>query len=371
LSESGRLDEAEKALSRAVSLVPDDALAHYNRGVVRERKNSPEKALRSYSRALSLDPQNSAARSRRAWTLRKLGRLEEARVELEIYLERAPQDAHEWVTLGIVRSDLGAYADAEQAFSRALQIDPTNVSARFNSAITARRRRDLVMVARLVDELKRIAPDDRRTGWAAALLAAELGRHDEASTLYARALRRVIIEPDVPEGEAAALGEWAFPVMKKAGRAQEARTLFEEALRRDVHDARWLRSYARVFGRVVPRGIRAQVAVRSRGPGDPPSRLMRVMEVQADTLDEIWSLALDTERHMGQQGVEKGEILFEERVAKDESPFSVGVCWVGTLKPEDEKKGAAEPQGFEPESGWTPEDEASPDRDEGGNDDNS
>jgi tetratricopeptide (TPR) repeat protein len=371
LSEAARYEEAEKVLARAVVLAPDDPLAHYNRGVVRERKGALDKALRSYSRALSLDPQSLAARARRAWTLKKLGRFEEARTELEAYLERAPNDAHEWVTLGIVRSDLGAYEEAEQAFARAIRVDPRNVSARFNAVITARRRKDLEAMSRLVDELKSIARDDRRVGWASAILAGERGRLDEACALYARALRRVLIEPEVPEGEAGALGEWAFPALKRANRAADARALWEEALRRGCLEARFLQSYARSFGRQAPRGIRVRLFVRSRGPGDPPTKLARELEVCAESLDEAWELSLEVERLLGQEGVERGEVLGEEKISKDDGPFPIGVRWIGAREPEAEAEASQEPEqpGFEPEKGWSPEDESTGDREEGGGED--
>src|SRR5262249_50284470 len=141
-------------------------------------------------------------------------------------------------------SDLGAYEEAEQAFAKALKVDPKNVSARFNALITARRRKDQDAMGKLVDDLRRLTPEDRRVGWASAILAAERGRLDEACALYMRSLRRVLVEPDVPEGEAGALGEWAFPALKRAGRAPDARAVFEEALRRGCLEPRFLASYA-------------------------------------------------------------------------------------------------------------------------------
>ncbi|MBI3724400.1 tetratricopeptide repeat protein [bacterium] len=377
LLEGGRLDDAEKAIARAVALAPDLAEAHFARGVIRERQGSLEKAHRSYTRTITLDPAHSHARARRAAVARRLGRLEEARADLELHLARAPRDAKEWIALGVVRSELGAHEDALAAMKRALEAAPGDLQARFQSVVAAGRKHDLPLMARLVDELARAAAlptgaephVDRRVDWARGLLSLERGSLVEATDLLGRAFRRSLVEGEtLPEPEAALLAASLFPTLRKAGKSAEARALFEEALRKGSHGQALLAAYVRSFGRPAARGLRARLVVRSRGQGDPPERLSRSFDVEAETLDEAWDICFEAERVLGGHGLERGAVLDDAKITKEDGPIKAGLIAVFPRAPEEEpsESEAAEPQGFEPEKGWSPDDEGQGGEESGG-----
>lgn len=367
LLEAGRLDEAERSASRAVALAPESADGHFTRGLVRERRGALDKAHRSFTRTLTLERSHLGARARRAHVLRRLGRLEEARLDLEAYLARVPRDAREWTTLGAICSQLDAHEDALRALRRALEIDPRDVAARFQAVLADSRRRDLESMARSVDDLARVAGDDRRVEWARGLLAADRGALAPAAELLGSAFRRTLTEGETyPESETALVAERLFPILKRTGKAAEARTLFEEALRRGAHSPLVLASFNRSFGRFAARGVRLRVIVRSRGQGDPPEWLARVFEVEAETLDEAWELCFEAERVLGGHGLERGAVLEDHKVTKEEGPILSGLLAVHARVPEEEAEAEEpqEPQGFEPEKGWSPDEEGS-----GGNED--
>lgn len=376
LLEAGRLDEADRAINRAVALGPDLADAHYTRGVIRERRGSLDKAHRSFTRALGLAKEHLGARAKRAGVLRRLGRFDEAKKDLEVYLAKVPRDAREWISLGVVRSELGEHDQALASFKKALEIDPHDMAARFQAVVAASRKRDLELMARLVDDLAHKAEGqatpDRRVEWARGLLAAEKGSWGEAAELLARSFRRALVEGELlPDAESALVGERLFPVLKKAGKVAEARALFEEGLRKGSFSARYLRAYAKSFGRYAARGLRLRVIVRSRGQGDPPERLARVYEVEAETLDEAWDICFEVERVLGGQGLERGVVLEETKIGKEDGPILACILALWPRGPEEEppEQEAEQQQGFEPEKGWSPDEEGQGDSEGGGGDD--
>ncbi len=372
LLEAGRLEDAEKAASRAVALGPNAPDAHFVRGVIRERRGGLQKAHRSFTRALSLEKAHLGARARRAGVARRLGRFEEARADLELYLGRVPKDAREWVSLGVVRSELGDHDGALASFKKALEIDAADPNARFQAVVAAARKKDLALMERLVLDLARHAGDDRRVDWARGLYAAERSAWLEAAELLARSFRRALVEGEQhPDAEAGLVAERLFPVLKRAAKTNEARALFEEGLRKGSFSTRYLRAYARSFGRPAGRGLRVRVVVRSRGQGDPPEKLARVYEVEAETLDEAWDMVFEAERVLGGQGLERGAVLDETRIGKEDGPILACLLAIFPRGPEEEppEPEPEQPQGFEPEKGWSPDEEGQGEGEGGGGDD--
>lgn len=384
LLEGGRLEDADRAINRAVALGPDMPDAHFTRGVIRERRGALEKAQRSFTRALVLAKEHLGARARRAGVARRLGLFEEAKKDLEAYLAKVPRDAREWISLGVVRSELGEHDPALAAFKRALEIDPLDLGARFQAVVAASRKRDLDLMARLVDDLAHRAagaaagaaethgPLDRRVDWARGLLASERGAWLEAAELLARTFRRALVEGELlPDPESALVAEKLFPVLKRAGKFAEARALFEEGLRKGSFSQRYLKSYARGFGRYAARGVRLRLIVRSRGQGDPPERLARVYEVEAETLDEAWDLCFEVERVLGGQGLERGAVLDDTKIGKEDGPILACILSLWPRGPEEEPQEEApeQQQGFEPEKGWSPDEEGQGDSEGSGGED--
>ena len=77
--------EAETYFARALQLNSNDAGVHFNLGLHYVRRGEWELALRSLDRCLAVNPRDTEAHFLRSYTLRHLGRLEEA--------ERARQQA--------------------------------------------------------------------------------------------------------------------------------------------------------------------------------------------------------------------------------------------------------------------------------------
>jgi tetratricopeptide (TPR) repeat protein len=129
LSAMGRYDEAETYLLRAL-MGTDDAVTHYNLGLLLSQTGRVEAAIGEYQKALTRDPGNSDARMNLAAALMRQGRVELAGRELTQLLERDPDNAVARTNLGIVFLQQGRVDRARAELERALQIDAGLAPAR-------------------------------------------------------------------------------------------------------------------------------------------------------------------------------------------------------------------------------------------------
>ncbi|APR78040.1 Peptidyl-prolyl cis-trans isomerase [Minicystis rosea] len=88
-----QLDEAERALERIVEQYADDADAHYNLGLVADRRGDVEGALRGYEAALRVDPKHHEALKNSAIVCLKAARVDDARAYAKRLAEAHPASA--------------------------------------------------------------------------------------------------------------------------------------------------------------------------------------------------------------------------------------------------------------------------------------
>jgi tetratricopeptide (TPR) repeat protein len=131
----GRLDEARRALQRALCLDRDSAEAHNVLGNVLLRLGERDASLACYRRALALRPHYVEARNNLGSALRALGRLDEAESQLRRALELRPGYAAGLANLGLVLQEQGRYREALDAYDRAVASDPAHATAHGNRAM--------------------------------------------------------------------------------------------------------------------------------------------------------------------------------------------------------------------------------------------
>jgi Flp pilus assembly protein TadD len=90
MTDKKTMPEAERMLRTAVRLIPEDALAHYNYGLLLRYQKRLDEARREFEQVVRLDPKNSKAHG----------------------------------NLGFIAADLGDRAGAEAHFEQALRINP-------------------------------------------------------------------------------------------------------------------------------------------------------------------------------------------------------------------------------------------------------
>jgi Flp pilus assembly protein TadD len=128
---NGDLRGAIDDLNRYVDMVPHDANAHNDLGVLYFENGEKDKAVSAYERAVHLEPTDATYRKNLADVyLIEQGRIEEA---MKLYLgvlEENPQDLESLIACGMITASVGQPEDAKLFYHRALEIEPWNETAR-------------------------------------------------------------------------------------------------------------------------------------------------------------------------------------------------------------------------------------------------
>lgn len=86
------LRRAREALEKALSLRPDNSIAHYFMGVVEKVQGEPQAALASFAKAIELNPSFAPAYANYAHVLYRTGELDEAMEHVRYALKLSPKD---------------------------------------------------------------------------------------------------------------------------------------------------------------------------------------------------------------------------------------------------------------------------------------
>ena len=221
LFRGGRIAEAEALLRDLLATQPANADALELLGTALGIQGRHGEALDAFERARDARPSSVSIRRNRAQALFHLGRMEEARAELEKALRMRPDNAASWALLGNVLAALRDAAGAERAYRRALQHEPTP-QAHYNLALLLQEngRADEAIAAyrQALASAPGFAPAHNNLANALKMR----GRLDEALAHYAEAVRHDPGLADAVSNYGAALRE--------AGRADAAIPVLERAL---------------------------------------------------------------------------------------------------------------------------------------------
>jgi tetratricopeptide (TPR) repeat protein len=121
------LAAAEVVLTKALLLVPNNAIAHHFMGIVQRQTNRQTQAIAEFERALALNP--NLAHMRANIGLAKLfdGRAEETEGDVNEALRLSPRDQRAWVWmtfLGNAKMQLGMDEDAVKWYRRGIELNP-------------------------------------------------------------------------------------------------------------------------------------------------------------------------------------------------------------------------------------------------------
>lgn len=111
---------AEAYLAAGTAAHPGQA--QFILGLSYHRQRLYEAAHDHFARAIELEPDYFTARFFHGFTLLNLGRLDEARKELEAYLARGPEDPEAVFGLGLVAIEQDRALDAERSIQRAIAL---------------------------------------------------------------------------------------------------------------------------------------------------------------------------------------------------------------------------------------------------------
>ena len=159
-----RLGEAIKELSRALELPPpkqrDLVEVYSNRAVAWRETREPGKALLDLDEALRIDPENAAAHYNRGLARGDLGEHQGAIEDFEAallvpdkHIKALNGLGHEWLALGKLDK-------AIDKFSRAIELDANYVDAHYNRALAWTRKEEFDRALVDVREAIRLMPDE-------------------------------------------------------------------------------------------------------------------------------------------------------------------------------------------------------------------
>src|SRR5262249_12785556 len=134
LRKQGKIKEAEREMTEATRVAPNEIAAWATLGHLRLELKKYDEAATAFRAAADLDPTSDEAASGLSAALAEAGRLADAEEALTRALNANPKSAVLWNNLGVVRSRRGAFPGAVDAFGKALAIDSNFESARASLA---------------------------------------------------------------------------------------------------------------------------------------------------------------------------------------------------------------------------------------------
>jgi protein O-mannosyl-transferase len=135
LMEQGRADEALPHLIAATQMNPSEATAYMAIGTYDLQHGQPREAIEQYQKTINLTDHavqknlwlRSTAFARVGSAYRQLRDFQQARASFQKALEIDPKDAQLWLALGIVTAQSGDLPAAIEAYSRAVQLQPSDI----------------------------------------------------------------------------------------------------------------------------------------------------------------------------------------------------------------------------------------------------
>ena len=184
------LGEAESAYLRALMLEPERAETHRSLGMLLAELERYDEALVCHDRAIKLKPDDPASHRARASTLILRKDLEPAAEGFRRAIALAPDQIEGWIGLGWSLRLLGRFEEADACLARVRELDPTNIEAVRHQTATGRGASDEAEIARLTEVLGQpgLPQSDRIVaGFALGKLFDNADRYDDAFARYRQA----------------------------------------------------------------------------------------------------------------------------------------------------------------------------------------
>ncbi len=293
-SDVGEALQAEVFLRNLCEIDPASHVAWFNLAIALGREERYQEAAQAYAKSIAADASFAEAYVQRAYCLEMLEDLDGAVAMYTAYLERVPDDAEAWKSLGIVESDRKKFEEAYAAFRRALDHTDEPEDVYFNWAITAVRSEDAEALERCITKLQDLDPE----GWRTLLSRADYEEAEEhvwpAWELLCEAFDRVLDDEEDDEDEearpyvAAALLRFAARHDMRDHAAEHVLRIFEER----IFASEVLEALEELEGRLSNEAASYQVMLRSPD-ADRPRYL--VYGVSADVADEAGRSAVEFE----------------------------------------------------------------------------
>src|SRR6202163_820968 len=184
-----RRPDAASFVGRALTLDPDFAEAHNDRGVILAAVGVLADAISCFERAVTLNPGYGEARSNLGRGLRSLGRLDEAVAQFELVLKNTPESPVAHFNLASAFELAGQHPNAEKHYRRAISLRPDFVDGYIHLASLLQNTDRLPEALAHAERAVALRPDSAGVRNNLGNILRALGRRDEAIAQYQTALR--------------------------------------------------------------------------------------------------------------------------------------------------------------------------------------
>ncbi len=179
------LENARRSFTKAMRIEDDSSEAYAGMAIIYQIEGEYEKAGGFFEKALKLDSSNSQVRNNYASFLYAQGQYEEALVQVK----RATADTEyrnrpsAFINQAFIHEKMGDDTKAEQAFKRALRLDPDNATALINLSQNYYDREDYPQAKRLFDAYQSVSAHNAASLWLGVLIEVEYKNEDEVRRL--------------------------------------------------------------------------------------------------------------------------------------------------------------------------------------------
>ncbi|HET6373511.1 MAG TPA: tetratricopeptide repeat protein [Candidatus Polarisedimenticolia bacterium] len=197
LAKSGRMDEAEGLLERAIQTDVSGVTAHRHLGILLAKQGRFEQAAAEFRLALKADPADIEAKTVLGLALTEMGESQEAERLFREVLERHPDDAEANVHLGRLLSAKGLKEEALDHLRRGVSSQPSNALFQYTLGESLAIAGNDTEAMEHLRKSVALQPERARAHYLLGLLLAKDGRMDEASAEFAQSVK---LAPDLAEG---------------------------------------------------------------------------------------------------------------------------------------------------------------------------
>ncbi|MBV8205627.1 MAG: tetratricopeptide repeat protein [Acidobacteria bacterium] len=215
-------DNANHNAAGAYANDPDNALVQMTVGMIHVAQGKDALGLDELERAGRLDPNSADIHAELAEAYRRQNRLTEAKAQLQIAIDLAPEDWRFPFWLGALQIDTGDYKSAEDALKLALEKTPDNARVHYNLGLIHNRQGRPDKARQDFERALQYDPHYVRSANALGNLMVSQGRYDEAIPMFKRAADA---QPQ----------DWKFrgslaDACRKAGKSDEAAANYRKAV---------------------------------------------------------------------------------------------------------------------------------------------
>jgi tetratricopeptide (TPR) repeat protein len=296
-----------------------------NLALVYEKLRDYRRALELYDRAVEFGADIDWILLRKAATLTECGRYRDAKVTLKRYLSLAPDDASQWIALGILHSDDEEYESAFDCYERAEALDSESPSLRLNWGVTAVRACKLAVARAQLQHLQRLEPRSTRPWLLGAFILEEEGELTAARAVYDRVVRRTRFQD---HGELMYAYEWAMDFYARHKLRSRCERLFTRAYAANACTVELCEAHREISGEYAESAYWFSMMVEADyRPGlsevcqhhdaDRPHRFTRFLrdyQVIAHDRDEAIGAVLEFLRGVGEKNACVREFIGEEKI---------------------------------------------------------